>query len=663
MCGITGVIAFNKKGLKYINYLEDAVQQLRKRGPDRNSRVVHNNIGLGHTHLAIIDLSSKAFQPFYDSTKRYVLVFNGEIFNFKEIKLQLIQKGYQFTSECDTEALLYGFIEWGVQVLNKLNGFFSFAFCDLYEQSIFIVRDRYGVKPLLVYFDNDVLIFASEMKALLAYNIPKEIDNESVFTYLQLNYIPAPKSIFKNVLKILPGTYLYIHKNQTIVDNSISKTLDSTRLDFNENLLSKINIPDTDFKIEQIRYYEIPYSPYQLKDQSYESVQQRLTKILEKSVQQRLISDVALGSFLSGGIDSSIVTILASLHKPNLHTFSMQFKDVPMLDETPFALAVAKKYNTEHTVFSLSTNDILEHIFQILDYIDEPFADSSAIAVNMLSLLTRKDVKVALSGDGGDELFAGYRKHMAEYLMRKNGIKTQAVRLGTPIWTILPKGRHSKIGNYIRQLHRYASGSWLEAPERYWRWASIMDEKDALNLFKHEVSADEYSKYKATFLQYLKSNDDLNELLYTDMKMVLPNDMLFKVDSMSMAHGLEVRTPFLDYNVVNFAFQLPIKYKINSNIQKRILQDAFKNLMPPELYNRPKQGFEVPLHHWFNNELKVLVTNYLLKEDFVREQGIFNYEAIKILLDKLFTKHPEDAPEIIWSLIVFQYWWKKYMNN
>jgi asparagine synthase (glutamine-hydrolysing) len=633
MCGISGIYAFNDAGRHFIGNLKASTDAIEKRGPDSQGHFVSSCVGLGHRRLSILDLSADGSQPMHDETGRYTIVFNGEIFNFPELKKKLVDKGHTFHSQTDTEVLLKMYIHEGKSFLKKLNGFFAFAIYDKVEESLFIARDRFGVKPLLVYRDNDKVIFASEMKAMLAFDIPRKLDLVSLYNYLQLNYIPGPASIFKGVKKLRPGYYLHIRNG----------------------------------KVMTKAWYKIPYDKKKAKNNplNYDQQQKELVKLMDESVQRRLISDVPLGAFLSGGIDSSVIVALASRHTDHLNTFSIGYKDEPFFDETKYANLVAQKYKTNHTVFSLTNNDLYDHIFDVLNYIDEPFADSSALAVNILARRTREKVTVALSGDGADELFAGYNKHMGDYRVRQGGWKAEAVHALSPLWEILPKSRNSAMGNRVRQFQRFAKGMSLSNKDRYWQLATFTDEKDAKKLFKKSVAKmvgkKLYAKRRKKILEHIHQDGDINEVLYTDMHLVLENDMLTKVDLMSMANSLEVRTPFLDYKVVDFAFSLPESSKIDLKMKKKIVQDAFRPLLPEELYKRPKHGFEVPLLKWFRNELKPLITDELLSDQFIEEQGLFSVDEIRSLKAKLFSNNPEDIHARIWGLIVFQHWWKKWM--
>ncbi len=630
MCGITGIFAFNLVGRFNKIHVANATNALASRGPDFQDIFTDEWVALGHRRLSIIDTSTSGHQPMWDASGRYCIIFNGEIFNYPDLRNELEGNGISFTSQSDTEVLLNLYIQEKELCLPKLNGFFSFCIYDKQEQSFFIARDRFGIKPLLYQFDDNKFIFASEMKSLWQYGLEKEIDYSSLYTYIQLNYIPAPNTILKDVKKLMPGHFAKVSPG----------------------------------KLEIQEYYSIPKENLNT-HYSYDQAKEKLSILLEESVKKRLVADVPLGSFLSGGIDSSVITTLASKHKPDLHTFSIGFKDEKFFDETEYAILVAKKLKTEHTVFSLTNDDLFKHVHSILDYIDEPFADSSAIAVYILSQETRKHATVALSGDGADELLGGYNKHSAFYRTLNPGVKENLVSGLHSLWKILPKSRNSEIGNKVRQLERFAEGMKLSPQERYWRWAGYSTETNTSKLLSEnslqEFDKKVYGQRKSEILKSISAHPFMNEVLYTDLQLVLPNDMLTKVDLMSMANSLEVRVPFLDVDVVNFITSLPDDYKINGTGRKRILQDAFRDVLPAELYNRPKKGFEVPLLKWFRKEMKSVITDDLLSKKFIEEQGIFNYAEIEKLKKQLFSSNPGDVHARIWGLIVFQSWWKKYL--
>lgn len=631
MCGITGIMGFNEIGRMHMIHLAQATGSLKHRGPDYQNTFIAERIGLGHRRLSVIDPSSKGHQPMTDTSGRYTIVYNGEIYNYRELRRQLQNSGLTFTSDSDTEVLLNLYIQHGVQCLDRLNGCFAFAVYDSILQELFLARDRFGINPLLYYHDQDKFVFGSEMRSLLAFNIPRRLDYESLNLYLELNYVPAPFTMIQGVKKLLPGEYL------TVSSPSVTPQ----------------------------RYYQITkpeHAPGM--GLSYDEQRDKLALLIEDAVTRRLVSDVPLGAFLSGGIDSSAVVAMASRHKDELNTFSIGYPDQPFFDETKYARLVADKFGTRHHVFQLSKQELYQHLFDVWEHMDEPFADSSALPTYILSKFTRQSVTVALSGDGADELFGGYNKHLALNRSLEDGLKNSIIKTLAPVTGLLPKSRNGALANKIRQLDRMARGLRLSIQERYWLWAGILTRKKALALLSEDslVNLNQIAVEgrKQQFLKHLGPGSDLNDLLFTDMQLVLPNDMLSKVDWMSMAHGLEVRVPFLDHELVNFVFQLPPEYKIHNNMRKRVLQDAVRYLLPKELYNRPKMGFEVPLLGWMRTELRGVIENELLNERTIKDQGLFEASAIKRLIRKLHSRNPEDSPATVWALLVFQKWWKKY---
>ena len=631
MCGIAGAYSFKNKIISD-EWLQNAATSLNKRGPDNQNFVSIGNCSLVHARLSIIDTSESANQPIYDATGRYAIIFNGEIFNYQEIKKELEQKGVQFKTQSDTEVLLYAYIQFGETFLHKLNGFFAFAIFDKLEDSLFIACDRFGIKPLYYYSDEDYFFFGSELKTITQFPVKKEINWSSVAAYFQLNYIPGKNSIFKNIQRLEPGHQIFIHNSEILIK----------------------------------QWYTIPYNALKAEQNqlSYDEQQKKLVELMDDSVRLRLISDVPLGAFLSGGIDSSVVTAMATRHTKHLNTFSIGFEGNSFFDETPYANLVAKHFNTNHTVFKLKNDDLFESLNELLEYTDEPFADSSALLVNILSKFTRKHVTVALSGDAGDELFAGYNKHYGEWQMRNGSWQANVIHLLQPVWQSLPKSRGGGIANKIRQLERFSNGMDLTPAERWWRWCCIndLDFVDKLLNDKVDASMAEIIETRQYFSSKVQFDGTLNDDLLADVGMVLPYDMLVKVDRMSMRNSLEVRVPFLDYRIVEFAFSLPVSSKINGNIKKKIVQDAFREILPKELYNRPKKGFEVPLLQWFKTDLKDKILNDWLSDEYIKAQGIFNLETIQQLKLQMLSNNPGDVHAQIWALIVFQNFWRKYME-
>lgn len=631
MCGITGVFAFNEIGRMHMIHLANATTTLAKRGPDDFGTYVDYNVGLGHRRLSIIDTTGAGHQPMSAVQDNYTIVFNGEIYNFKSLRKDLINKGHTLDSQSDTEVLLKLYIEYGQQCVEKLDGFFAFAIRDKAADSLFVARDRFGIKPLLYFRDEDKIIFASEMKSVIAYNIKKEIDYQSLAIYLELNYLPGPHTIFKGVRKLMPGTSLII------IGNSVE---------------------------EKAYYKQQIHRPYQLS--SYSAAIETLKMKLETAVQDRLVSDVPLGTFLSGGIDSSVISTIAGKHIDQLHTFSIGYKDNTFFDETSYAKLVADKIGSKHTVFSLTNQELLDHVHDVLDYIDEPFADSSTIPVYILSKKTKEEVTVALSGDGADEIFSGYNKHAGwQRSMESNGAN-KLIQSMAPFLGLLPKSRSGKLGNTFRQLKKYADGLKLPPADRYWLWASITNKQDVLALLsangRGQIIDDEMNSRRGFLTASIANYTDFNDFLLNDTNLVLTNDMLTKVDSMSMANSLEVRVPFLQHDLVDFAFSLPVDYKIDKSSRKKILRDAYRNELPAELYTRGKKGFEVPLLSWLRKEMLHDLDKKLFNRQTIEQQGIFNYEKIALLRKKLLSSNPGDVHAKVWALYVFQHWYAKYFD-
>jgi asparagine synthase (glutamine-hydrolysing) len=493
-----------------------------------------------------------------------------------------------------------------------------------------LARDRYGIKPLCYFSDEDKFVFSSEINSLLAYNLPKEIDFTALFQYCQLHYIPAPRSIYKNIFKLLPGHFLRIKRGE----NQVIKP-----------------------------FYTLPFGD-ENKEISYEAAQKKLLEIFEDSVKIRLMSDVPVGAFLSGGVDSSAVTAFASRHTKHLNTFSVGYKNEPFYDETKYAQIVAQKFGTNHTVFSLSNEDIFEAAAGCLPSFGEPFADPSAIPVYALCAQARKHVTVALSGDGGDEVFGGYNKYWGDFKVRNPSASLQWLKNAEFLLNLLPQSRSSAFSNKIRQAKRLLDASKLSENERYWFLSCIFPEERVFSMLTTDTAAkidiSEHKVFKSELTRHFNGRN-LNEVLYADCRMVLPDDMLQKTDLMSMAHSLEVRVPFLDYRLVNFAFTLPSEYKISKKGLKTVLKDSLRNILPSEILSHKKHGFDVPLMKGFRTALRPLLEEYF-NADFVRAQGIFAPEYVENLKKAVFSTAYFDQNQV-WALLVFQFWYKNHFSE
>lgn len=613
MCGIAGSLVHSGV-FQAKDRLEAAVRSLQHRGPDSEGKFVDGPVGLGHRRLSIIDTSNAGDQPYTEESGRYTLVFNGEIYNFLELRESLKAKGHTFHSDCDTEVLLKGYMAYGANVLQQLNGFFAFAVYDKDERSLFLARDRFGIKPLYWCEQAEAFHFASELKALMHLGAIRDLDHCSLAMLLQLSYIPAPYSIFKKVQKLLPGHLMIVRDGTTRIE----------------------------------RYYD----PREARSVSVSSEPEaQLRELLERSVRRRLISDVPLGSFLSGGVDSSIIAAIASKEVSGFKTFSIGFPEHPKYDESTHAEKVARHIGSDHTTFPILEDDLKRHYFKVIEHLDEPFADSSAIPVSVLSEMTRKHVSVALSGDGADEVFSGYNKHRAEWRLHQGGLTVAAIKGMAPIWSALKGSRSSSGGNLFRKLHRFAQGAGMGSTDRYWHWASFTAQPMVAELLGG-IDEEELKKRLRQTMAYVVP-EKLRHVLMNDIMNVLPNDMLKKVDSMSMAHSLEVRTPFLDHELVEFANALPDQRKFGQGELKSILRSAYQTELPSQVFTRAKHGFEVPLQGWFEGPMY-----HQVHQTLTDDLGILDQSAIRPMLEKLRKGNAGDVQATIHALFVFQSWWK-----
>ena len=515
-----------------------------------------------------------------------------------------------------TEVLFEMLKREGKKALNKIEGCFAFAFADFQNEQVLLARDRFGINPLYYAELDNGILFSSEMRFISSIMKDRNLDKNALAEYFKLSYIPASKSILNKVYKLLPGHLVEINSDNYSIES----------------------------------YYDIPRN--KLRSTSPKEAQNTLRQLLSKAVEKRLIADVPLGGFLSGGIDSSVISILATQLKPGFKTFSIGFKDAEYYDESHYAEKLAKQIGSDHKTISLSTEDLHSSAKELLDHFDEPFADSSAIAVNLLCKEVRKYVKVALSGDGADEIFSGYNKHQAEFLLLNKPFNKQLIKLLPDLFKGFSKSRSSKMGNLSRKLAKLKAGAQLSDNKRYIKWLCQLDLDVDRLLAKSNNSEIRFPEL---------SIRDFNDILYYDSKIILPNDMLFKVDSCSMKHSLEVRTPFLDTEVVNFAFSLESKHKISKKRRKIILKESFKEELPPEIFNRSKKGFEIPIRQILLESLSNDLDE-LLNEKFIKEQSLFRYEYISHLIKKLRSDNPDNTGQQIWSLLVFQRFWQKQQS-
>lgn len=631
MCGILGAVDLTSNINK--SHFENMLDILAHRGPDDKGIFYKKPVILGHRRLSIIDTSPAGHQPMSDKDGIVWIVYNGEVYNFLSIRKELETKGYTLRSRADTEVVLNAYKEWGIDCLHKFNGMFAFCICDLKNKLLFLARDRFGIKPLVYYFDNKKFIFSSEIKGfLLSEIISKEIDWEAFWYYIHFGYIPAPLTIYKKIKKLEPGYYILVSWQN------------NSKLQFIKK-----------------RWYHLPIVNFSQKLDINE-IKETLFSLVSDAVKLRLISDVPLGAFLSGGIDSSIIAGLMIRHSNRaVKTFSIGYKEHEMFDETSYAREVAKFNNTEHYEFKLTYQDILDIIPIVLDHLDAPFSDWSIFPTFLVSQKTRQHVTVALSGDGADELFAGYRKYQGEFFWKYYSLLPSFVRkkLIKPFLDLFPDSYDNRLLEYVRRAKKFLNGLDDDPARRHFNWMCIFSNELLEQLINDPVlEIDNISPFnfvKQLFGRY--KGDFVNRMLYTDINICLPYDMLVKVDWMSMLNSLEVRVPFLDHRVVEFVFQIPGNLKLNKWKRKYILIETFKDILPPKLYHRSKQGFDVPIGEWFKKELKPLFWE-IVNESSIKKQGLFNFDFIKKMYH-LHISNKKDFSKQLLAIFIFEWWYRK----
>ena len=627
MCGITGVLNFDGQPVSY-SKLSEMTALLSHRGPDGQGVFVSGNIGLGHRRLSIIDISNAAKQPMVNANETIIISFNGEIYNFRELTKTLVSKGYQFITKSDTEVIIKAYEEWGKDCLNYFNGMFAIAIYDKQKKSLFLARDRLGIKPLFYYHDANAFIFASEIKAILAHpSVSRNISSTCLHNYLSLNYSTAPLTLFDNVYQILPGHSLEILNS--------GKTI-STQY-WNVSFLEQ---PDS-FSVNSESYW-----------------MDMLDEQLSNAVKRCLVSDVPFGAFLSGGLDSSTVTCyMTELLKSSIKTFSMGFNETEF-SELPSAKIVSEYLGTEHTSAIASIIPDEDFLKKIVWHSEEPTADSSFLPMFYLSKMTKNNVSVALSGDGADEILAGYSTYSAHYILKMFKLLPEKIKKNiiAPLVNRLPVSRGKVSFEY--KLKQFIAGSDLKWDEAHYYWRSIFDENTKRNIYT-ELARNNIGNY-STFDFIRPYFDDtrgscLNAMLEVDTKFYLPNDMLVKVDRASMANSLEVRVPFLDHELVEVVARMPPRLKLKHyHKTKYILKKLMSTKLPRKIIHRKKEGFNVPISRWISGDMKELTFDVLSPAK-LKQTGIF--DSVKIT--KMLNEHisgKKDHGYRIWGLLILQTW-------
>jgi len=612
MCGICGINWTDNELIKKMN------ESLIHRGPDKGDYYVDDFVSLGHRRLSIIDLSEKGNQPMSNEDGSIWVVFNGEIYNFKELKDKMVKKGHKFKSNTDTEAIIHSYEEFGINCLKYFNGMFAFALWDSKKKSLFLARDRIGIKPLYYYHKNNRFLFGSEIKAILQYDeVKRKVNVNSLDKFLSLTYFPDENTLFKDIYQLPPANYMIL-KDDSLEINS---------------------------------YWDLKFDPSSKTETEH---MKDILETLKDSIYKRLIADVPLGAFLSGGLDSStIVGIMSNILDKPVKTFSVGYNDP--IDELNDAKVIAEHFNTDHTelIVEPKSFDILP---QIIYHMDSPMADPVTLPTYLMSQLAKKHVTVVLSGEGPDELFGGYSWY-------KRAEQTQKLRKLIPNFIQKTCGIIADL-----PIDKYNNGKIKKRLE----FISKIGNKAKTNIFFNIIFNDKKKsdllqiKPKIDFIQEQNNKYFSNSLNYVDqvyyyyIKTFLPGQILTKTDRMSMAHGLEVRVPFLDHRLAEIASKIPYNYKMRGTT-KYILRKTVKDLIPKHNIKKKKQGFSVPLNSWFGKELKDITINLLSESN--SKQKFLNYKFVNHLLKKSYSKGKNYKFDRIWNLLCFEIWHRMYIES
>ncbi len=627
MCGICGIVATNRTSPIKREDFQSMVNVLYHRGPDDQGVFFDHNIALGLRRLSVIDLKT-GHQPMPNENKTLWIVFNGMIYNYLELRRHLEAKGYFFRTQSDTEVILHLYEEYGADCVLWLNGMFAFAIWEAKQQKLFLARDRLGVKPLYYTSFGGYFLFASEIKALLKFpGIKKEMNLRSVSEYLALEYVPTADSMFEDIKKLLPAhTLIYAHGQLSVQ-----------------------------------RYWDIVIHQNCPAKNNLDEALSRLSELLKDAVRIRLISDVPVGVFLSGGLDSSLVTALCgSLGSSKIKTFSIGF-DKPSFDESHFSRRVAGYFHTQHYEKMCTHREVLNLIPALVESLDEPFADASILPTYLLSKFAKEQITVALSGDGGDELFAGYSTYIAHRIANYFSLLPAAVSrgmLGLAKWMLPVSMQYMSFDFRFKKFFAHLHNP---AYIRHHLWLGSFSPQEQKQLFCPWVNAglNNYDIFNASQNHFYKLNNGklLDQLQYLDLQTYLPGIGLARVDAASMANSLEVRSPFLDYRLMEFVLNLPQKFRLHHFTRKYILKKYAQQMIPKRIIHRYKKGFGVPVSLWIGRELKNFVLE-ILSEENINRQGLFHYPYIKRLLEEHFNRQVDNHKKI-WTLLMFELWRKK----
>ena len=630
MCGIVGII--DKTGK---NVDDDDIRKMCStivhRGPDDEGRYTYGSVGIGMRRLNIIDLST-GHQPIHNEDKSLWIVFNGEIYNYQELRNDLVKKGHAFYTTSDTEAIIHAYEEYGSECLEKLRGMFAFAILDRNHDSVFIARDRMGIKPLFYCETGDRIYFASEMKAILAFNNIKRGMNWHAFdAFFTLSYIPSPMTIFQNIHKLNPGHYMTIYNGRISIQ----------------------------------QYWDLTFKANKQKKES--EFEEEFLSVFEEAVRMHLVSDVPIGAFLSGGVDSSAVVAMMSRHHPSVRTLSIGFGgNIGVYDdERKYARLVSDKFGTLHREYVVNadacSSDLIENI---VCSFDEPFADHGAIPNYFVCKMARENMTVALSGLGGDELFSGYPRHLG-FALSEIYATVPSVMRNTVIPYIVEKLPESKGGEvHVNWLKRFVRGGRLPPEQRYMTYVNLMSGYRKTDLYSQEVlkvrNGKEFGEEFLSFFRSKNAKHSVDKVCYTDIKTYLPDDILALTDRISMMHSLEVRVPFLDHKLVEFCATIPHQLKMRFFKPKYLLKKSLHDILPENVLKHKKQGFVSPMNIWLNTRLKNYVRDTILSAG--STNVLFQKKAVESVLDEHYAGKQLNTA-LIWSLLTFTIWQKKYLTE
>ncbi len=620
MCGICG---FTWRDEALVSKMNDAITH---RGPDQDGVYSADGISLGHRRLSIIDLSDHGRQPMQNEDGNVQLAFNGEIYNYQDLKPELERKGHQFASNTDSEVIIHAYEEYGPDCVNKLRGMFAFAIWDATKQRLFIARDRIGIKPLYYTLHNGKLMFASEIKSILENpDIPRELNHQAFYDYIGFEFVPAPATMFRNIMKLPAGHYLTYQNGNTHIE----------------------------------QYWDLSLTP-NVENISYEDAVEHQRELLDDAVKSHLMSDVPLGVFLSGGLDSSALVAMMRRHiSGKLQTFTIGYKD-KTFGELEYAKQVADVFDTDHQVLMIDDNLKADYVENALWHLDEPMTDLSSVPLFLLCEQAKKHVTVCLSGEGGDESYAGYDRFKASRINRTFSMIPSPLRkhIISPLVGCLPDQSQKK--GAINMLKRFIEGSDLPKEGNHLRWQYFTNAKqDAAlfsNAFKDKAEFDTFRLLRP-YLEKCDATDVVNREIYLDMRFMMTDSVLMKVDKMSMASSLEVRVPLLDHVLVEFIASLPGAWKLKGLRTKHVFRSALEGMLPDNIVNRGKQGYSLPVKNLLRGQLKDYMIDLFDQSPII--QNNINTNTLNRMIDEHLTmKHNHN--HVLWALMNTAIWQRKF---